>query len=712
MLLPLPVLDDTRWADLVEESRSLIPVYAPEWTDHNISDPGITLIELLAWVSEAQIFETDRVGERHRRRFLALLGIRPMSPRPARGVVRFGLDEGAQPLALPAGIVCEAPARDGGDPVAFRTLREVTVVPVEVTRVGVQTTAAPVDLSDRWRGGGPFAPFGEDPRPGAALVLGLDAPLPPGKRVSLAISCATDRAGAEERRRLGDAARLHHGARTVWEVRVGPGHWRALDLAAGEVLDDTRALTLDGRVELEVPGPMHADGAGRYGLRCRFAAGAYDEAPRLADVALNGVAAEQAVRAADAWELAPGAEVVGTPAPGSEAHLDVELDQYGRVSRLDVTEASAPPALVLAYRAPTGERSGELVAEASLLGGSTGGPDQRFTLDPAPVQARSVRLWTREGTAAQVEWRAWSLRPDLESSPPDASHAALDPTTGEVTFGAGDRGRVPPEGAAIVAAHRSTLAEGGNVAAGAIDRLASGGHNEVVLPALAGPPPASVVNSVPATGGAAAETLEHAQGRAGELATGVTRAVTLEDLRRLTLDTPGTRIARAHARANLHPAFDCVVATGVTTVIVLPYLPADRPEPSRGLLRAVTARLAPHRLIGSRIEVVGPRYTEVSVRAKVRAQPLADGPAVRDRVTDALASFLHPLSGGQDGAGWPFGRDVVRAEVLRVIDDVPGVDHVLALELVGPKGPGCGNLCIGPLGLVHSGAHEIEVVAE
>ena len=74
MLIPLPELDDRRWSDLVEESRALIPVLAPEWTDHNASDPGVTVIELYAWLAEMDVYRANRVTDAARRRFLALVG--------------------------------------------------------------------------------------------------------------------------------------------------------------------------------------------------------------------------------------------------------------------------------------------------------------------------------------------------------------------------------------------------------------------------------------------------------------------------------------------------------------------------------------------------------------------------------------------------------------------------------------------------------------
>jgi hypothetical protein len=66
MPLPLPNLDTRRWADLVQEGRALVPRYAPEWTDHNAHDPGITLMELLAWLAEMNIYRLNQIPPRHR----------------------------------------------------------------------------------------------------------------------------------------------------------------------------------------------------------------------------------------------------------------------------------------------------------------------------------------------------------------------------------------------------------------------------------------------------------------------------------------------------------------------------------------------------------------------------------------------------------------------------------------------------------------------
>ena len=93
MSLALTNLDDRRWADLVEEGRALIPFYSPEWTDHNIHDPGITLIELFAWLAEMDIYRLNRIPDTHLRKFLALVGVYPEPPRPALAALNMTLKQ-------------------------------------------------------------------------------------------------------------------------------------------------------------------------------------------------------------------------------------------------------------------------------------------------------------------------------------------------------------------------------------------------------------------------------------------------------------------------------------------------------------------------------------------------------------------------------------------------------------------------------------------
>jgi hypothetical protein len=62
--LPEIQLDDRRFQDLVSEARLKITRSCPEWTEHNVSDPGITLIELFAWMTEMTIYRLNRVPDK------------------------------------------------------------------------------------------------------------------------------------------------------------------------------------------------------------------------------------------------------------------------------------------------------------------------------------------------------------------------------------------------------------------------------------------------------------------------------------------------------------------------------------------------------------------------------------------------------------------------------------------------------------------------
>jgi hypothetical protein len=102
-MIPVPTLDTIAFDALVEEGRALIPRYAPDWTDHNLHDPGITLLDLLAWVVDQQVYRIGFVGDAHLRAFAALLGVQPKPAQPARGLLWPATDLPRREQALPAG---------------------------------------------------------------------------------------------------------------------------------------------------------------------------------------------------------------------------------------------------------------------------------------------------------------------------------------------------------------------------------------------------------------------------------------------------------------------------------------------------------------------------------------------------------------------------------------------------------------------------------
>jgi hypothetical protein len=356
---------------------------------------------------------------------------------------------------------------------------------------------------------------------------------------------------------------------------------------------------------------------------------------------------------------------------------------------------------------------------------------------PDLVQQPSLTLYTH----GNGPWQEWIRRNDLDASTRSDHHFVLDATSGTVTFGDGENGIVPSVGASVLAVYRNTQGAHGNLPARTIVQPADSAWNHALLPASAQTALKGIIsNRAPSSGGADQEDLSAAAGRAVEvlhaherlvelaqlygsatldqLNPGLvraihapTRAVNLLDIERLALNVPGTCVARAHAWAGVDFKYPCLRASGVVTVVIMPELDTPQPVPSSGLIAAVQRYLDLRRIVCTRIVVAPPQYLTVTITTRIALTFGASGPRVQQSVRQALNTFLDPRRGGPKGFGWPFGRDVYRSEIMKVIQDTPGVDHVISLSLSSDQGvtPG-GNLSVGATWLVTPGQHRIETI--
>src|SRR5436190_1713247 len=146
MSLPVPNLDDRSWKQIVDEAVRLIPRYCPEWTNHNSSDPGVTLLELYAWMTEMVIYRLNKVPEKNFLAFLDLIGVRLKPPEPAKVVLELTPSEGAEgELVVHKGTQVATLQSGGADPVTFETLRDITLLPLHVVRAASSHRATVAD---------------------------------------------------------------------------------------------------------------------------------------------------------------------------------------------------------------------------------------------------------------------------------------------------------------------------------------------------------------------------------------------------------------------------------------------------------------------------------------------------------------------------------------------------------------------------------------
>src|SRR6188768_3675771 len=136
MPLPAPHLDDRRFQQFVDEAKRFIQQRTPEWSDHNVSDPGVTLIEAFAHMMDQLIYRLNRVPERNYLAFLDLIGVKLFPPAAARGAVTFWLSGPQEdPVVVPAGTEVSTERSLADEGVVFTTVTDLPIVPSQLHRL-------------------------------------------------------------------------------------------------------------------------------------------------------------------------------------------------------------------------------------------------------------------------------------------------------------------------------------------------------------------------------------------------------------------------------------------------------------------------------------------------------------------------------------------------------------------------------------------------
>ncbi len=288
------------------------------------------------------------------------------------------------------------------------------------------------------------------------------------------------------------------------------------------------------------------------------------------------------------------------------------------------------------------------------------------------LEVEGLRLRRDRGKRVTEVWVGWESRPHLRASTPGDRHYVLDRGTGQMRFGDGDRGRVPPLGADILAReYRSGGGSTGNVAKGTIEQLLAG------IPGVD-----AAFNPRPAEGGADEETLASVRHRGPRSLRHRGRALLPADYEVMAQEaSPAVAVARA--KAGRDP--DGRQRPGWVTLTIIPRSDEPRPMPSFGLRekvrRHLEARTDATLAAAAGVSVVGPDYLPVEVEATV--VPIDPGAAgdVAASAQEAVAVFLHPLVGGPQGNGWPAGRDLFLSDLCAALERARGVDYASEVKL-------------------------------
>ncbi|MDX6557644.1 MAG: hypothetical protein QOF72_693 [Blastocatellia bacterium] len=736
MPLQIPSIDDRRYQELLNEALARIPVHNPEWTNFNKSDPGVTLLEINAFMAETLLYRSNQIPERNRLKFLSLLGI-PLRPASsARGLIVFTNERGPLKTVTLNSIV---EVRAGQVP--FHTTEGLDVLPIEGKAYYKHPLNQPSDQQKSYyeqlyasfknpadtvqpvfvlyetlplqTGNLNPLDLGADTVDGALwialMVRASDKPYAEsvktarqdiaGKTISLGVVPFLD---SNDRRLTpggtgaqADAALLHYQIPKMPPKGMlpQPGNQRVAQYQVVDSLPDTDVLSEPGVVQITLPSDP-----GELELWSNLdplESGSDKFPPALEDTNLS--------------------------------------DRVITWLRITATGAASPRLLWVGINAaPVMQRAH---TSNELLPSGTGAPDQVARLSKTPIIAGSVRLTVND---PKTPWRAiddiLSAGPEVpvrdERLPPGQPVSqnplvdvfAIDLESGEIRFGDGLHGRRPPFGATIRADYDYGVGRDGNVGAGSISSS----------PAM--PAGFKVSNPVPTWGGTEAETVRDGERQISRYLQHRDRLVSPLDFETITLRTPGVNVGRVEVLPAFNPELAPNVAgdaPGAVTLLVIPkYDPAHAatPEPDRYFLDAVCTYIDARRLVTTEVFLRGPDYKPIWISIGIDVVPGSSIAEVRAAVKAELIRFLSPLppetSNQLDNQvslfstpqyagmqrGWPLGKAVSPLELLAVASRVSGVLKInkiyvadastaLSTSAQSPDAPTCSDLPVNLSGL-------------
>lgn len=262
------------WEAVMDRLREEISQMHPGWTDYNIHDPGITILELFAWMRQVQMYQASRIGTVHLRKFVGILGIRQIRRTPGHVLLTVN---------APGGRHIESGSRFYADNICFETKEPQAVVEGAFLGFETVTEGRPHRLAGGWLAEGKgisLFPFGVKPKPGDAFSIDLAIPLEPETPYRLFMESCHDY--PVKRRPVDEAEFDGHRFYPLAQIRMEydtEGGWQQAEI----VRDETYGMLQDGSICFKLAMPM---GGGRHRLRFVLERSDYLVAPHISRISL------------------------------------------------------------------------------------------------------------------------------------------------------------------------------------------------------------------------------------------------------------------------------------------------------------------------------------------------------------------------------------------------------------------------------------------
>lgn len=650
IVLPDIELDSESFDDIFENAKNRIVSTYPEWTDLNYHDPGVTMLEMFAWLKEIQQYYLNKVGPENIRKYFKLLGIERGTKKPSKTQVR---------VTYPEDIIAAAGTRLYAGGICFEADEKTYISSARISCCISRNENGDrvVDRSALEFGGNlrimPF-PTGNS----GEFYIGFDKPLKEGEQHRLYVDI-NDK-DPVRRSPITDPDSFIPLADLNTEYYSADG-WKKMDCT-----DSTFGFLTSGMMVMNPKGPHCKCRVGdceAYFIRFRLSGGQYDIIPVIHSLEFRLLPVTQRDTRAEYFDF---------PAE-KKLRLLTELSVTG-VTRVYLRDKDGLFTPMNSFEKSIDEESGEVTvtltelngAESvrivnlaqdfipqSVIGFGLGLPFQEYETGSSRLEYESFAIMT-ELPASGGKFVEWKKVRDFSTAGPEDFVCLLDTSTGRLTFGNCIRG-MAPEGRIFIIGCSETLGADGNVSVGRIDRMGDIDDGSI-----------KITNFRRSEGGMNEETFEHCCVRAHLLLRSTETLVTDEDVESFVTGVQGLKIEK------------CTVVNDkerpkpVRQVIVKPWSPDGKGVPDERYKKNILTALEKRRMLGMGFSIVSPEYSGVRVLVSVTTDRSALN--ARERISAVISDFFAAYNNC-------FGAKLIYSRLYEMIDRMSFVVSVNALTL-------------------------------
>lgn len=684
-MLPIPKLNDQQPNEIIEEGLQRLAQSDTEWTDLEVHDPGVTFLELFAALKMDQMRSIDTIGSLNLLKFLKLLNITPKKAACARKLVSFVTEENR---VLPKGIRLK-----GGDTI-FQTEEKTQIFANRILGLGSKKNQALLlrryDMSALDRNLPLFQPDQEE---GPCFYIAFEKAFPKNQSIHLYFQLREK--GPERTPLQKDSEGL---SAVLWEYYGeddgGIVGWHPVTIEK----DETFAFLYSGCFRFQIPGKHLSrtyEGEVFFPIRAICTKWGYEEIPELQYVFLNTVSLQQKDVKCEtidySWEcfqenqmevdsylakektyrlyIRNGNCFQAAEEAGMEYLL---LEQENGLFRLgtserkllmDRCEGLAPEETVLRLVLYSRDFYPERIL--GIADGTSGQEYQLRGFSDLLWEDFEIMIKQREG------WEIWEKTDSLDGWNPGARKYLLHPENAAIRFGDNKRGKAPSpfgmEKAEIMITGLScTKKENGNIKAFVVNGFE---HPEDI-------PGVKILDFKNAWGGRSAQSQEDLLREARSALEGKQRAVSLEDYKKLALQTPGLKLGHVTVIPLYRPGlknYPEAKAENSVTLVVEPYCFVEDPRVMNGYVRSVQSYMEQYRLITTKLYVTGAERMPVDVYGEIKVNGFQNDP--RKMIWEALLTYMDEVQKES------LGNTIYFGEICNLLEELPCVVQIKYLEL-------------------------------